>query len=122
MGDVDGALASAILCRTLADPDDSEAQILWRSTEAKVQARRGDAATAVRLALEAVAIAAGTVDLVLHADALRDAGEAHLELGRTDDAGPLLREALTLYELKGASAAAALVRPILDRLAAPLVG
>jgi len=122
LGDVDGALASAILCRTLADPDDSEAQILWRSTEAKVQARRGDAATAVRLALEAVAIAAGTVDLVLHADALRDAGEAHLELGRTDDAGPLLREALTLYELKGASAAAALVRPILDRLAAPLVG
>ena len=118
LGDVDGALASAILSRTLADPDDSEAQILWRSAEGKVCAARGDAVNAIRLSNEAVAIAAETVDLMLHADALSDAAEAFISLARPREAEPLLREALALYERKGATAAAARMRRVVDDLAA----
>jgi tetratricopeptide (TPR) repeat protein len=117
LGDQDGALVSAELTHELADPVDSEAQILWRSAEAKVRAARGDAATAVRLASEAVEIAAETVDLMLHADALTDAGEVLLILGRDNEAEPLLREALLLCERKGAPAAAARVDSILGQLA-----
>jgi ATP/maltotriose-dependent transcriptional regulator MalT len=118
LGEPDGALASALTARSLADPDDSEAQVLWRSAEAKVRGLRGEADDAVRLATEAVAIAVGTVDLVLHADALLDLGEVLLETGRQEDAGPPLREALALYERKGASAAASRVRAMLRESAA----
>ena len=114
LGDADGALASAILSRTLADPDDSEAQILWRSAEAQVRALRGEGDEAIRMATEAVDLAAQTVDLVLHADALADLGEVLIHAERRDDAGPPLREALALYERKGATAAVARVRRILN--------
>ncbi|HET9521681.1 MAG TPA: AAA family ATPase [Candidatus Limnocylindrales bacterium] len=118
LGDPDGALASAILARTLADPDDSEAQILWRSAEAKVRALRGEGDDAVRLATEAVEIAGQTVDLVLHADALADLGEVLVAIGRHDDAGPPLREALALFERKGSTVAVTRVRRILEGAAA----
>jgi tetratricopeptide (TPR) repeat protein len=118
LGDPEGALASAILCRTLADVDDSEAQILWRSAEAKVLALRGEGDEAVRMATEAVEIAAGTVDLVLHADALADLGEVLIQAGRPANAEPPLREALALYERKGAAAAVAGVQRVLGGLAA----
>jgi tetratricopeptide (TPR) repeat protein len=118
LGDPDGALASAILCQTLADPDDSEAQILWRSAEAKVRALRGEADEAVRMATEAVEIAAETVDLVLHADALADLGEVLIKAGRPEKAEPPLREALALYERKGAMAAVAAMERALGGLTA----
>jgi tetratricopeptide (TPR) repeat protein len=114
LGDVDGALASAALSRTLADPDDSEAQILWRSAEAQVLAIRGEGDPAIRMSNEAVEIAAQTVDLVLHADALANLGEVFIHIGRRDDAEPPLQEALALYERKGATAAVARVRRVLD--------
>jgi tetratricopeptide (TPR) repeat protein len=118
LDDPDGAFASAVLSRTLADPDDSEAQILWRSAEAKVRAVRGEADDAITLATEAVQIAAETVDLVLHADALADLGEVLIKAGRHDDAGPPLREALALYERKGSTAAVSRVRELLGEATA----
>jgi len=66
------------------------------------------------MATEAVDLAAQTVDLVLHADALADLGEVLIHAERRDDAGPPLREALALYERKGATAAVARVRRILN--------
>jgi class 3 adenylate cyclase/tetratricopeptide (TPR) repeat protein len=118
LGDPEGALASALLAKTLADPDDSEAQILWRSAEAKVRAIRGEAEQAQVLAREAVTIAAETVDLVLHAEALADLGEVLMASGREDEAGPPLREALALFDRKGATVATSRVRQLLGGAAA----
>jgi class 3 adenylate cyclase/tetratricopeptide (TPR) repeat protein len=117
MGDLDRAAASAALALELADPDDLEAQILWRSAEAKVSARRGAADEAMRLATEAVELAAQTVDIVLHADALVDLGMVMGTLGRDAEAGPPIREALQLYERKGAIAAIARARRMLGAAA-----
>jgi hypothetical protein len=69
---------------------------------------------AVTLATDAVELAAETVDLVLHADALADLGEVLIAAGRTNEAGPPLREALELYERKGATAAVTRVREVLE--------
>jgi class 3 adenylate cyclase/tetratricopeptide (TPR) repeat protein len=101
LGDTDRAFASAELTRELGDPDDSEAQILWRSAAGRVHAIRGEASEAVELARDAVALAASTVDVVLHADALRDLGRVMVAVGREDEAGPPFQEALLLYERKG---------------------
>ena len=59
----------------------------------------------MRLAEEAVQLASQTVDIVLHADALVDLATVLRAVGREDDAGPPIREALQLYEQKGAVAA-----------------
>jgi tetratricopeptide (TPR) repeat protein len=117
VGELDRAAASAALARELADPDDLEAQVLWRSAEAKVLARRGGAEDAVRLATEAVQLAAQTVDIMLHADALLDLGTVLRMLGREEEAGPLIEEALLLYERKGAVAAVARARKVAEAAA-----
>ena len=114
IGDLDRAAASAALARELADPDDLEAQILWRSAEAKVTALRGAPDEAVRLATEAVDLASQTVDIVLHADALMDLATVMATLGRDEEAGPPVREALLLYERKGAIAAVVRARRMLE--------
>lgn len=117
LGDVDGAAISAALTRTLADPDDNEAQILWRQAEAMVLIERGMADEAVRLAGEAVALTEGTVDLVLRADALVDLATILGRIGRGEESGPPLREALDLYGRKGATVAVARTRRSLEGLA-----
>ena len=114
IGDLDRAAVSAALARELADPDDLEAQILWRSAEAKVTALRGAPDEAVRLATEAVDLASQTVDIVLHADALMDLATVMATLGRDAEAGPPVREALLLYERKGAIAAVVRARRMLE--------
>jgi class 3 adenylate cyclase/tetratricopeptide (TPR) repeat protein len=113
LGDYDRATASADLARELADPDDLEAQILWRSATSKIAARNGDGETALEHANEAVRLAAQTVDLMLHAEALRDLGSILIALGREQEAGPPLREALDLFERKGALAAVSQAQRIL---------
>ena len=117
LGEVDRAAASADLARELADPDDLEAQVLWRSAAGKVAAFRGDREEAVKLASEAVEIASETVDIVLHADALLDLGAVMRTLGREDEARPPMREALQLYERKGAVAAVLRARRMLEAAA-----
>ncbi|HET9344852.1 MAG TPA: AAA family ATPase, partial [Candidatus Limnocylindrales bacterium] len=114
VGEVDRAAASMELARELADPDDLEAQVLWRSAEGKLAAGRGQAAEAIRLAGEAAQLASETVDLILLADALLDLGTVLKTLGREEEAGPPFREALDLYERKGAVAAVARTRRMLE--------
>jgi len=114
LGRMDEAAASAGLGQELADPDDLEAQILWRSAQAKLAAANGTAADATRLAEEAVDLASQTVDIVLHADALVDLGQVMRALGRENEAGPPIREALQLYERKGAVAAVLRTRRMLE--------
>lgn len=117
LGDLEGAAASAELTRSLADPDDNEAQILWRQAEAGVQLERGNGTEAVRLAGEAVALTSDTLDLVLRADALVDLATILVRLGRGNEAGPPLREALELYERRGATVAAETTRRALEGIA-----
>jgi tetratricopeptide (TPR) repeat protein len=117
LGDLDRAAASVAIAQELADPDDREAQILWRSAEAKRAAVRGDPDIAVKLGTEAVQLAAETVAIVIHADALMDLGVVLRSVGRQDEAGPPIREALRLYERKGAEAAAERARRMLEATA-----
>ena len=117
LGDVERAAVSVELARELADPDDLEAQVLWRSAAAKAAALRGAADEAVKLGREAVELASQTADLVLHADAQLDLSTVVRAVGREDEAGPPMREALQLYERKGAVAAVRRVRRMLDAAA-----
>ena len=117
LGDVERAAVSVELARELADPDDLEAQVLWRSAAAKAAALRGAADEAVKLGREAVELASQTADLVLHADAQLDQSTVVRAVGREDEAGPPMREALQLYERKGAVAAVRRVRRMLDAAA-----
>ncbi|HEX5015183.1 MAG TPA: adenylate/guanylate cyclase domain-containing protein [Candidatus Limnocylindrales bacterium] len=117
LGELDRALASAETARELADPDDLEAQILWRSAEGRIYAAAGDADTAVEHAEEAVRLARQTVDITMQAEALRDLGSTLIALGREQEAGPPLREALDLFERKGATAALRQTERILERAA-----
>jgi tetratricopeptide (TPR) repeat protein len=114
---VETATASAELTKALADPDDNEAQILWRQAEARVLVARGKLDEARELAEAAVELTADTVDLVLRADALIDLAMVLIWAGRRNEAGPPVREALELYERKGASVAAERTRLLLDEVA-----
>ena len=117
LGDIDTAIASAALTKALADPDDNEAQILWRQAEARVLVARGKLDEARELAEAAVELTAGTVDLVLRADALIDLAMILIWADRRGDAEAPIREALELYERKGAGVLADRARALLDEVA-----
>jgi class 3 adenylate cyclase len=99
MGD-DEAARVAAEARRLTAPDDAVSQILWRSAESLVLARRGTAEDADRVSLEAVAVADTTDSL--------DAGTAwHARaivlslLGRGREASQAAAQARALYVAKG---------------------
>jgi predicted ATPase/DNA-binding SARP family transcriptional activator/class 3 adenylate cyclase len=84
-----------------AAPDDLLSQIRWQSTRAKLHANKRRAAEAERLAQQAVRLAEQTDWLDEHADALVDLAEVLRRAGRSEQATPLVHEALRLYEHKG---------------------
>src|SRR5919204_3327207 len=84
-----------------ASPEDALSQAMWRSTRAKVLARRGEAEAAVRLAAEAVEQARRGDNLHLLGDCLSDRAEVLRLLDRADEARPFLEEALRAYARKG---------------------
>ena len=81
--------------------DDLVTQVLWRGTEAKVLARRGEAQQAEALATEAVRLSRETDFLHLQAEALVDLAESLSIADRRDEAAQRLNEAIGLYEAKG---------------------
>jgi hypothetical protein len=100
MGEDDDAVRVAAEARQLTSPDDAVSQILWRTAEGVVLARRGEASAADRISLEAVTIAGDTDSL--------DAGTAwHSRalvlsiLGRGPESSDAARQARALYEAKG---------------------
>ena len=103
----------------LADPDDVDSQVIWRSARAKLLARQGRANEAILIAQQAVELASTTDDIERQADALRDLAAALEIAGRPHDEGPSLRKALHLYERKGDVVQAGRIR---DRLARSAVG
>jgi DNA-binding SARP family transcriptional activator len=81
--------------------DDVSAQVHLRAARAKVLARVGRIEEAERLGRDAIARARGTDFLVMCGDALCDLADVLEHSGRSEDARPLLDEALHLYETKG---------------------
>ena len=84
-----------------ADPDDLSAQMGWRTSRARLLARRGDLAEAKRLSGEAVELAARTDWLSDHAEALLAHGEVLRMSSQPEEAAAAIREARSLYERKG---------------------
>ncbi len=119
---VDAAQAGALLARAcLAQGRDDEAleltqeserlgghdlktAIAWRAVRAEALARRGEGDEALRLARDAVAIAAETDALVDHADARLALATVLAAGGDTEEATTEARRAAELYEAKGATA------------------
>ncbi len=97
-------------CDRASRPNDIHSQILWRSTRAKVLARRGEHAAAERLAQEALGIAEGSDFLIAHAEARADFGEVLDLAGRRSEGGRALEEAIELHLEKGNVVAADVCR------------
>jgi ATP/maltotriose-dependent transcriptional regulator MalT len=72
----------AALAEELADSDDIDAQVHWRSVRAKVLAERGEADEAEQLARSAVELLEGTDAVVLQIDANIDLGQVLAKIGR----------------------------------------
>jgi tetratricopeptide (TPR) repeat protein len=107
------------LCREGRDAsraNDIHGQIAWRSTQAKILARRGELATAEKLAYEALAFAEQSDFLNSHAHALVDLAEILTMAGRQTEAASSINSAIDLYEQKGNVALAAQARVRLDSL------
>jgi len=98
---LDEAARFCQIAQDLADPEDTDPQVLWRSVRARILALRGEADEAVRLVEEAVQLTQETEDVILKAEALVDQSAVLQALGRSDAAGPPLRAALQLFEEKG---------------------
>ncbi len=88
----------------LGGSEDITTQTLARQVQAKVLARRGEHVEAEAVAREALALGEGTDGLIFHGDTLRDLAEVLELAGRPEDAAAALRDALVLYERKGATA------------------
>ena len=109
-GRVEEADRLVSLTETTAADDDLASQVLWRGARARVLSRTGAGRQAVEIAEEGVALAEGSDDVNMQADALVDLGEVFIELGHPQDAVASFAEALKRYDAKGNRAAAGRVR------------
>jgi tetratricopeptide (TPR) repeat protein len=112
----------ATLSAGAAANDDAGSQVFMRATRAMLEARGGNARLAEELSTSAVAIAAKTDSLVMHADALRDRAEVLTILGRDAEAINELRYAITLYERKNADGLAAATQSLVEGLTPARLG
>jgi tetratricopeptide (TPR) repeat protein len=101
----------------LGAADDLVTQIEWRSTSARVLARRGDVAGGEALAREAVALAEDTDFLIDHAHACLDLAEVLSLAGRAEEGRPAIEQAIRLFERKEIVIAAERARARLRALA-----
>jgi hypothetical protein len=83
------------------DESDVISQMLWRQSQARVLASRGELETAERLAREAVRIGGTTDDIVGHGEALVDLAEILRVEDRPGEAGTALEYAIELFRRKG---------------------
>ena len=114
-GRVDEAAGFAELAREAAQEGDHSGQAFWRMAVAQVLVRRGATDEAIALAREATAIISETQELLTLPDLLLRRADVLRLAGRPDEAADTLREAIELYERKGALAG---VRQAEERLAA----
>jgi class 3 adenylate cyclase/tetratricopeptide (TPR) repeat protein len=91
-------------------PDDALSQYLWRCVRGKILAQRGHTEEAIALLNEAVGIAGASDATDWHAGVLTDLAEVHEIAGDVAAAENVLRQALALFEAKGNTVSADLVR------------
>ena len=99
-GRYDEAERYTIDCEEAARANDVYSGIIWRSTRAKIFARRGRFDDAARLSAEAVSLARMGDFHVGTAEAYMDLAEVELLAGRTADSAAAIQEALHFYGLK----------------------
>jgi DNA-binding SARP family transcriptional activator len=116
-GRYDEAERYATVSAEAAANDDVGSQALLRATRGMLEARKGNGALAVEFSTSAVAVAAETDSLVIHADALRDRAEVLTILARPEEAVEDLGRAIALYERKDARALADAARSLVEDLA-----
>ena len=104
------------LSEEVAASEDVAAQLGWRSTRAKLLARRGEIAAAESLAGDALALARGTDSPNIQADTLMDLAEVLRFADRGDEAAPIVDEAMNLYETKGNATSLARAGNLRDQL------
>jgi tetratricopeptide (TPR) repeat protein len=104
-GNVDEATKFVELARDLADADDAESQIVWRSALAKIVSRSGEAERARELVNEALELANTTEMLSLRADTAADAAIVYRRIGAAAEAADQLDAARRLFTEKGNVAA-----------------
>jgi len=112
-GKLDEAERFAGVAAEIAEPDDVDPQIIWRSVRSRILAIQGDPETALRLSDEAIELTRNTEDVLLKAEALMDRSVVLTALGRADAASASLEQALRLYEQKGDAVSAARIREAL---------
>jgi class 3 adenylate cyclase/tetratricopeptide (TPR) repeat protein len=91
-----------IACET-SSTDDVISQAVGRAVQARVLSRRGEGDAAEALAREAASIMATTDYLAEHGDALVHLAHVLREAGEVDEAVSAAREAVALYDQKGAT-------------------
>jgi class 3 adenylate cyclase/tetratricopeptide (TPR) repeat protein/CheY-like chemotaxis protein len=112
-GILDEAEDFARLAQELADEDDVDSQVGWRTALAKVRSRQGRA-EARDLVAEALRLVAHTDDIELRGDVESDYGLVLIRLGHAADARPHLEAAVTLYQEKGNDALAVRSQQMID--------
>ena len=105
----------------LAAEDDVESQASWRGALAIVLARRGDHAEAERLAMETLALVRPIEAPLMISDALVDVAEVLRLLGRSEEARPLVAEAVAILRAKGDVVTAERLNDSLAPTGAPLL-
>ena len=103
LGDDDEAMRFATIARDTSSSDDVASQSGGRRVLARVLSRRRDHAAAEALAREAVAIMGRTDSLEQHARALIHLAHVLHDGARADEALAAARQALGLYQQKGAT-------------------
>ena len=117
-GRLDEAVVFAEESRSIAAPDDLDAQPRWRAALARVLASQGSHDAALQHALDAVALVEPVDLLPLKAVVYDSLGEVHAAAGRIDEAVAAVEQALTLHEQKGNVVSAERSRSVLDELRA----
>jgi class 3 adenylate cyclase len=100
-GRLDEAERLAGVSKEACDESDVISQMLWRQSQARVLASRGELETAERLAREAVRIGGTTDDIVGHGEALVALAEILRVVDRPGEAGTALEYAIELFRRKG---------------------
>jgi class 3 adenylate cyclase/tetratricopeptide (TPR) repeat protein len=116
--DEDEALRFGTIARETSSSDDVVSQAGGRAVQARVLSRRGDHDAAEALAREAAAIMGETDYLDQHAEVVVHLAHVLREAGKAGEAVAAAREALTLYEQKGATFFVEQTQRLIDEWAA----
>jgi tetratricopeptide (TPR) repeat protein len=95
------AEAFAMASRAIASSEDVISQVLWRGAQAKVLARRGQAAEAEALARDALSRAEGIDHPNVRGEVLLDLADVLCLSARREEANTYAKEALRLFQRKG---------------------